>query len=120
MLCAPCDRSGRSAWSDVVPGLTPNSIQQKYAETVASTWIAPGCVQFLGEEKRFHTAWVKSGKAHREQMFSVVHPTTDIDRVLDAARPSIVPIKIDGLFKVSLFRAAIFLVLVGFEDFPRQ
>ena len=26
----------------------------------ASTWIAPGCMQFLGEEKRFHTAWVKS------------------------------------------------------------
>jgi hypothetical protein len=25
----------------------------------------PGCVQFLGEKKRFHTAWVKSG---REQM----------------------------------------------------
>ena len=23
--------------------------------------IAPGCVQFLGVEKRFHTAWVKTG-----------------------------------------------------------
>jgi hypothetical protein len=28
---------------------------------VVSTWIDPGCVQFLREEKRFHTAWVRSG-----------------------------------------------------------
>ena len=28
---------------------------------VASTWIMPGCVQFLENKKRFHTAWVKSG-----------------------------------------------------------
>jgi integrase len=28
-LCAPCDRSGRSAWPEVAPGLTPDSIQQK-------------------------------------------------------------------------------------------
>jgi len=27
---APCDRSGRSAWLKVVPGLTPDSIPQKY------------------------------------------------------------------------------------------
>jgi hypothetical protein len=38
--------------------LTPDSIQQKYAQTVVSTRIVPGCVQFLGAEKRFHTAWV--------------------------------------------------------------
>jgi len=25
---------------------------------VASTWITPGCVQFLKNKKRFHTAWV--------------------------------------------------------------
>ena len=28
MLCRPRDRSGRSAWLKVVPGLTPDSIQQ--------------------------------------------------------------------------------------------
>jgi hypothetical protein len=28
---------------------------------VASTWITPGCVQFLKNKKRFHTAWVKNG-----------------------------------------------------------
>jgi hypothetical protein len=38
-----------------------NSVQQKYAQTVVSMRILPGCVQFLGEEKRFHTAWTQSG-----------------------------------------------------------
>ena len=61
MLCAPCDRSGRSAWPEVAPGLTPDSIQQKYAQTVASSWITPGCVQFLADKKRFHTAWTHNG-----------------------------------------------------------
>jgi hypothetical protein len=28
---------------------------------VASTGITPGCVQFLKNKKRFHTAWVKNG-----------------------------------------------------------
>jgi hypothetical protein len=41
--------------------LTPDSIQQKYAQTVASTWITPSCLQFLGEKKRFHTAWTRCG-----------------------------------------------------------
>src|ERR1700681_3450028 len=27
---------------------------------VASTWITPGCVQFLKNKKHFHTAWVNS------------------------------------------------------------
>jgi hypothetical protein len=27
---------------------------------VASTWITPGCVQFLKNKKRFHTAWALS------------------------------------------------------------
>ena len=58
LLCASCDLSGRSAWPEVEPGLTPDSIQQKYAQTVVSTQIVPGCVQFLGAEKRFYTAWV--------------------------------------------------------------
>src|SRR5436190_582636 len=58
LLCAPCDRSGRSARSEVAPGLAPESIQPKYAQTVASTWITPGRVQILENRKRFHTAWV--------------------------------------------------------------
>jgi hypothetical protein len=29
LLCAPCDRSGRSAGPEVASGLTPHSIQQK-------------------------------------------------------------------------------------------
>jgi len=28
---------------------------------VASTWITPGCVQFLKNKKRFHTAWDQTG-----------------------------------------------------------
>jgi hypothetical protein len=32
---------------------------------VASTGITPGCVQFLKNKKRFHTAWTQSGP-HRE------------------------------------------------------
>jgi hypothetical protein len=40
--------------------LTPDSIQQKYAQTVVSKRIAPGCVPFLGEEERFYTAWTQS------------------------------------------------------------
>ena len=35
--------------------------KQKYPQTVVSTRIVPGCMQFLGEEKRFYTAWVNSG-----------------------------------------------------------
>jgi hypothetical protein len=27
---------------------------------VAPTWITPGCVQFLKNKKRFHTAWTRS------------------------------------------------------------
>ena len=38
--------------------MTPDSIKQKYPQTVVSTRIVPSCVQFLGTEKRFHTAWV--------------------------------------------------------------
>jgi hypothetical protein len=29
---------------------------------VAPTWITPGCVQFLENEKRFHTAWTHIGR----------------------------------------------------------
>src|ERR1700682_2462506 len=56
--CAPCDHSGRSARPEDTPGLTPDSIRQKYAQMVASTWITRACVQFLENKKRFHTAWV--------------------------------------------------------------
>jgi hypothetical protein len=41
--------------------LTPDSIQQKWAQTVASRSITPGCLQLLEYEKRFHTAWTQSG-----------------------------------------------------------
>jgi hypothetical protein len=41
--------------------LTQDSIKQKYTQTVVSTRIVLGCVQFLGEEKRFYTAWTRSG-----------------------------------------------------------
>jgi hypothetical protein len=41
--------------------LTQDSIKQKYAQTVVSTRIVLGCVQFLGEEKRFYAAWTQSG-----------------------------------------------------------
>ena len=58
LLCASCDRSGRSAWPELAPGLTPDSIKQKYPQNVVSTRIVPGCVQFLGEKKRFYTVWV--------------------------------------------------------------
>ena len=58
---APCDRSGRSAGTEVEPGLTPDSIQPKYAQMVAPTWITLGCVQFLENKKRLHTAWTLSG-----------------------------------------------------------
>jgi hypothetical protein len=44
--------------------LTPESIQPKYAQMVASTGITPGCVQFLKNKKRFHTAWTQRRRAH--------------------------------------------------------
>jgi hypothetical protein len=56
LLCAPRDRSGRSAPPEVAPGSTPDSIQPKYAQMVAPTWIT-----FLENGKRFHTAWVNNG-----------------------------------------------------------
>ncbi len=34
------------------------------------------------ERRSFHTAWVKTGKAQCEQMFSAVHPITDIAKML--------------------------------------
>ena len=47
------DRSGRSAWPELAPGLTPDSIKQKYPQTVVPTRIVPGCVQVFGEGKTF-------------------------------------------------------------------
>jgi hypothetical protein len=38
---------------EVAPGLTPDSVQQKYTQTVVSTRIVPGCVQFLGRKNVF-------------------------------------------------------------------
>jgi hypothetical protein len=45
--------------------LTQDSQPQKYAQTVVSTQIATGSVQFLGEEKRFRTAWAKSRRSRQ-------------------------------------------------------
>jgi hypothetical protein len=56
-------------------------LNQMAFRVLASTWITPGCVQFLGEEKRFHTAWVKRRNTRGEQITSAVIPTTDIRRV---------------------------------------
>ena len=53
LLCASCDRSGRSAWPELAPGLTPESTKQKYAQTVVSTPMVPGSVPFLGGGKAF-------------------------------------------------------------------
>jgi hypothetical protein len=35
---------------------------------VAPTWITPGCVQFLENKKRFHTAWVLRDHFRRRLM----------------------------------------------------
>jgi hypothetical protein len=45
-------------------------------------------LQLLGYEKRFHTAWVKSGKAPPEQMFSASPPIGDmkIDHLCEGNR----------------------------------
>jgi hypothetical protein len=55
--------------------LTPKSIQPKYAQIVASTWITSGGLEFLKNEKRFHTAWVIRDWADEEadQSISAVH-----------------------------------------------
>jgi hypothetical protein len=45
---------------------------------VAPTWTTPGCVQFLENRKRFHTAWVKTRRTRIEYMSSAVHSITDI------------------------------------------
>ena len=47
--------------------MTPDSQQQKYAQMVVSTGIATGCVQFLGEENRFRTAWTLTGHAAKSR-----------------------------------------------------
>jgi hypothetical protein len=57
--CAHCETV--QAWPQVAPGLTPDSLQQKYAQTVVSTWIAPGCVQFLGRKNVFTRPGTLSG-----------------------------------------------------------
>jgi hypothetical protein len=80
LLCASCDRSGRSAWPELAPGLTLDSVKQKYAQTVVSTRIVPGCMQFLGKEKRFYTAWVKRRNTRCEPMSSAFPPKATVLR----------------------------------------
>jgi hypothetical protein len=46
--------------------MTPESIQPKYAQMVASTWITPGGQQFFEERKTFshglgHSRWGQAG-----------------------------------------------------------
>jgi hypothetical protein len=38
---------------------------------VASTWITPGCVQFLKNKKHFHTAWVTTGLMHHSKCLAL-------------------------------------------------
>ena len=45
---------------------------------VAPTWITPGCVQFLENKKRFHTAWVKSDSSAVCEPLPVLNPTPDM------------------------------------------
>ena len=51
--------------------------QQKYSEIAALVSVTVGRVQFGNAEPRFYTAWVKTGKARHEHMFSGLPPTTD-------------------------------------------
>ncbi len=44
-----------ATWPELAPGLTPESIKQKYPQTVVSTRIVPGCVQFFGAGKNVFT-----------------------------------------------------------------
>src|SRR6266567_3271983 len=53
VYCCACDRSGRPARPEVAPGLTPDPIQQKYAQMVASTWITPAACSFWRIENVF-------------------------------------------------------------------
>ena len=66
---------GRSAWPEVAPGSTPDSQQQKYTQTVVSTWIAAGSVRGKGEEKRFRTAWTQ--RRHRADSKTAASATPD-------------------------------------------
>jgi hypothetical protein len=62
---APCDRSGRSAWPEVAPGLTPDSIQKNRLRRSCRGPSRPVDCSF-GDEKRFHTAWTQSGPRYAE------------------------------------------------------
>jgi hypothetical protein len=80
--------------------LTPDSIQQKYAQTVASSWITPGCVQFLADKKRFHTAWSKSGQIlQRSEMtrcaINVIRWTAEKQRAFSSS-PTNHPMALDA------------------------
>src|SRR6266404_9062037 len=51
---------------------------KQHLNSITPAWITPSCLQFLGAKKRFHTAWVKTGKAHCEQMFSALPLKADM------------------------------------------
>jgi hypothetical protein len=90
---ALCDRSGRSAWPEVASGLTPDPIQKKYVHTVVSAWIAPGCVQSLGAEKCFHTAWNVT-RPSVSFVWSIFHPSSWTARIANFTIWTMDPLKV--------------------------
>jgi hypothetical protein len=48
---------------------------------VASTWVTPGCVQFLENQKRFHTAWVIRDRAEpvTSPAMSAIPPKAEVN-----------------------------------------
>ena len=83
-------RSGRPASADFVPGLTPELDTPKICSDGRVDVDRAGYLQLLGYEKRFHTAWVQTGKARCEHMSSAVHPISDSSRTSRHVR--VVPI----------------------------
>src|SRR2546429_7460098 len=68
---------------------------------VASTWITPGCVQFLENRKRFHTAWVKTRSRHpngnRTAALEVTNVGTDRSQLATMAQAAKVALRSDNL-----------------------
>jgi hypothetical protein len=48
---------------------------------VAPTWITPGCLQFLENKKRFHTAWVNryTGDPAASPAMSAIPPKAEVN-----------------------------------------
>jgi hypothetical protein len=63
-LCRPCQGGSQDG-----SGLTPNRLQEKYAQSGVPTHMAPCREWFLGADKRFYTAWTQPGH-HRHFHFA--------------------------------------------------